>query len=187
MKPALLIVAFISGFVIMVLEMLGFRILAPSFGYSIYVWGILIGIIMLAFSVGYYIGGKIADLRKQRAVLIIMVISILYIFLITYLHKSIINIFLPLGINLGSLVTTILIFFPPMLLLSMITPIIIRLLANYKIIGFTSGKVYAITTLGNILGVILATFVFIPVLGTILTFHVCSVSLLITLPLLYKK
>ena len=57
----LYVVCFVAGMFVMTLEMLGFRLLAPYFGYSIYVWGSLIGIIMLALSCGYIIGGSVAS------------------------------------------------------------------------------------------------------------------------------
>ena len=73
-KPALnrallLSTSFICGANIMVQELLGFRILAPYFGYSIYVWGNLLGLILGALAIGYFIGGKLADRRPETSVL----------------------------------------------------------------------------------------------------------------------
>ena len=79
--------AFISGFVILSLEMLGFRFLSPYFGYSTYTWGSLLGVIMAALSIGYYFGGILAD-RKPEGVLALKAIlfSIGYMILIALFY-----------------------------------------------------------------------------------------------------
>lgn len=58
-------VVFVSGAVLMGLEMTGSRILAIHFGSSIYVWGAIIGVFLAALSIGYYSGGMLADLRPS--------------------------------------------------------------------------------------------------------------------------
>ena len=55
-----LILAFTSGFIIMSIELLGGRILAPYFGSSIYVWGSIITVFMLSLAIGYLLGGKLS-------------------------------------------------------------------------------------------------------------------------------
>lgn len=60
-----LLLAFTSGFIIMSVELLGGRILAPYFGSSIYVWGSIISIFMVALSVGYLIGGRLSVNRPN--------------------------------------------------------------------------------------------------------------------------
>ena len=69
-------VCFVAGMFVMTLEMLGFRMLAPYFGYSIYVWGSLIGIIMLALSCGYIIGGSVADRYPYPSILFGMILIV---------------------------------------------------------------------------------------------------------------
>jgi len=55
-----MVLAFIAGFIIMAIELLGGRILAPYFGSSIYVWGSIITVFMLSLSIGYLCGGKLS-------------------------------------------------------------------------------------------------------------------------------
>ena len=55
-----MVMAFIAGFIIMSVELLGGRILAPYFGSSIYVWGSIITVFMLSLSIGYLYGGKLS-------------------------------------------------------------------------------------------------------------------------------
>ncbi len=61
--------AFTTGAVVMALEILGSRLLAPVFGNSLFVWGALIGVILAAMSSGYAMGGWLADRRPGGAVL----------------------------------------------------------------------------------------------------------------------
>ena len=62
------IIVFISGAIVMILEIVGSRILAPQFGTSIFVWTSLIGIILGCLSIGYFLGGKLADRRPDYGV-----------------------------------------------------------------------------------------------------------------------
>ena len=59
--------AFFAGAVLMALELLGSRILAPTLGSSIFVWGSLIGVVLAALSTGYALGGAAADRWPSRA------------------------------------------------------------------------------------------------------------------------
>src|SRR5437667_176932 len=67
-RPWLFVTAFITGAVVMALEILGSRLLAPMFGNSLFVWGALIGVILAAMSSGYATGGWLADRRPAGAV-----------------------------------------------------------------------------------------------------------------------
>ena len=58
--------AFTTGAVVMALEILGSRLLAPVFGNSLFVWGALIGVVLAAMSSGYATGGWLADRRPVR-------------------------------------------------------------------------------------------------------------------------
>ena len=59
LNALVLLLAFSSGFIIMSVELLGGRMLAPNFGTSIYVWGSIITVFMLSLSVGYLVGGRL--------------------------------------------------------------------------------------------------------------------------------
>ena len=59
-RPVIAGMAFISGFCIMTIEMLGARILSPYFGGSLSVWGSIITIFMLALALGYLLGGRLS-------------------------------------------------------------------------------------------------------------------------------
>src|SRR5512144_1640289 len=63
------VVVFVSGAVLMSLEIVGSRILAPYFGNSIFVWGSLISVVLAALSLGYWLGGMVADRFPRLSVM----------------------------------------------------------------------------------------------------------------------
>ena len=67
--------AFVSGAVVLILEVLGFRLFAPYFGYSVYVSGTLISLVLLALSIGYYVGGFLADRHSRSPLLAILILA----------------------------------------------------------------------------------------------------------------
>ena len=173
-------VCFFSGLFIMTIEMLGFRLLAPYFGYSMYVWGSLIGIIMAALSAGYLIGGSLADRYPKRELLYFMIfLAGLYEGIISFIYRPLLLFSRGQGLIFGSITATILLFGIPMILLSTVSPFIIRLLAEEKKIGITAGKIYSISTVGSIFGTFLSSFYLIPSFGSHKTLLISVAGLLL--------
>lgn len=172
--------AFITGAVIMVLEILGFRLFAPYFGYSVYVWGSLIGIVMLALACGYYAGGRLAD-RYGRPLLLYLMIGLasFYILVIRVFSQQILSSLIYHDIIAGTLLASLIIFGLPMFLLSMVSPFIIGIRAQIGHVGTTAGTIYGISTAGSILGTFLAAFYFIPSFGTNVTLLICFFTILV--------
>ena len=74
---------FVTGFAILVFELLSFRMLAPYFGNSSMVIGTIINSILLALAIGYYLGGHIADRKKANDLIYqVILVSAAYIFLV---------------------------------------------------------------------------------------------------------
>jgi predicted membrane-bound spermidine synthase len=174
------VVAFFSGAIIMVLEILGFRMLAPYFGYSIYVYGSLIGIVMVALSLGYFLGGLLADRRPKKAFLFkIVLLADIFVIIISFSYAGIIESLAKLGVIYGSIASSVTIFAPGMILLAMVPPFIIKLIAkDASIVGSVAGDITAIGTVGSILGTFGATFILIPKIGSHWTLYICSLVLL---------
>lgn len=178
----LLVSVFVSGAVVMALELLGSRLLAPVFGDSIYVWGSLIGVVLAALSSGYYLGGKIADKRPdlQTLSLVVFAAGILVLALPT-LTRPVFDVVL--GIRLGDryspLLATTLLLGAPSILLGMVSPYAIRLAArSVEKLGKASGNLYALSTLGSIVGTFFTVFVLIPEFGVNKIIIVLGVALL---------
>ncbi|HEX2227546.1 MAG TPA: fused MFS/spermidine synthase, partial [Candidatus Binatia bacterium] len=84
------LVVFVSGAVLMGLEIAGSRVLAPHFGSSIFVWGSLISIVMAALSVGYYWGGWLSAREPSYArLLTLLLIPGVFIFFLPFIYPTI--------------------------------------------------------------------------------------------------
>lgn len=163
-------IAFGGGYILLGLEITASRVLAPYFGNSIYVWGSLISVFLMALSIGYYIGGIVSDKIPKFFVLgIIMMIASLFILIIpiTYLPVSIFIVNTNIEFRLSVLLACLVFFLIPSVLLGMVSPYTIKLMAsNLETIGKTAGNVYSISTIGSISGAIIASFFLIPTIGT---------------------
>ncbi|HWE40764.1 MAG TPA: fused MFS/spermidine synthase [Isosphaeraceae bacterium] len=159
--------ATITGAVIMVLELVAFRLYAPAFGYSVYVWGSMIGVVMIALAAGYALGGRLADRSKTDAPLYVAILAggVYQGVILCVVGPLLARLAQAEGID-GSLVATLIIFGPPMTALAMTSPFVTRFLARAKTVGATAGAVYALATIGSIAGVFATTFLLVPTLGT---------------------
>ncbi|HET7466976.1 MAG TPA: fused MFS/spermidine synthase [Candidatus Dormibacteraeota bacterium] len=170
----LLPLVFVAGMASLAVEFGAARLLAPYFGTSLYVWGVLIGLVLIYLSAGYVIGGRLADRRPDEMLLYqITAWAGLWIGVIPLVSYPILLAsqqgFRTLSIGLvgGTLVAVVLLFAVPVILLGCVSPFAIRLLLkNVETGGNTAGRVYALSTAGSILGTFLPVFWFIPSYGT---------------------
>ena len=184
-RPAYLleIVVFVSGAVVMILELTGSRILAPHVGGSLPVWTGLIGVILGSLSLGYMLGGKLADKNPTYTGLTaILFQSSVALAIIPILSK----VFLPViiasihDIKLGTVFATIFLFALPSVLLGMVSPYVIRLkLESVASSGETAGRLYAISTVGSIMGTFFAGFFLIAYLGSHTILYLLSAAMLV--------
>ncbi len=157
-----LLLAFTSGFIIMSVELLGGRILAPYFGSSIYVWGSIISIFMVALSVGYLIGGRLSvnrpNLRRYGLFFVLAALGLLPI--VFFANQAMDAVFMAIDDpRYGSLLASTLLFFIPTAILGMIAPYSVRLMVdNTERSGQVAGGLYFISTLGSALGTLLTSF-----------------------------
>jgi spermidine synthase len=150
------------------------RLLAPYFGTSLYVWGVLIGLILVYLSAGYVIGGRLADRRPRDDVLFQLTAwAGLWIGLIPLVSYPILLAsqqgFKDVSVGLvgGTLLAVVLLLAVPVILLGCVSPFAIRLLLkDVETGGNTAGRVYALSTAGSILGTFLPVFWFIPSYGS---------------------
>src|SRR5215472_12638093 len=162
------------------------RLLAPYFGTSLYVWGVLIGLILIYLSAGYVIGGRLADRYPREEVLYqITAWAGLWIGIIPLISYPILLLSqqgfaqLSVGLVAGTLLSVVLLFAVPVILLGCVSPFAIRLLLkDVESGGNTAGAVYALSTAGSILGTFLPVFWLIPTYGTRPTLIMFSVALL---------
>ena len=163
------VAVFVSGVASMGLEILAGRLVAPEFGSSIYTWGSIIGIFLAALSAGYYLGGKRAAERATYGNLALLLLnSALYVALVIFAAEAILASAdaLPIGARFVSIVPVTLLFGPPTFLLGFISPYAAELSGGD--VGEASGRVYAVGTIGSIVGTFLTTFVLVPALDVTL-------------------
>ncbi len=183
----LILVVFVAGSCSLAVELSASRLLAPYFGSSLFVWANLIGLILLYLTVGYYVGGRLADRSPRPGVLYTLtIIAAFLISVIPFLSRPILlwsqSAFATysIGVFYGSLVSVILLFAIPMILLGCVSPFAIRLrIEQVGKSGRTSGQLYAISTAGSIVGTFLPVLLLIPNIGTYRTFFTFAVALLL--------
>ncbi|HEV2218360.1 MAG TPA: fused MFS/spermidine synthase [Candidatus Dormibacteraeota bacterium] len=170
----LLPLVFVAGMASLAVEFGAARLLAPYFGTSLYVWGVLIGLVLIYLSAGYVIGGRLADRRPDEMLLYqITAWAGLWIGVIPLVSYPILLASqqgfreLSIGIVGGTLLAVMVLFAVPVILLGCVSPFAIRLLLkSIESGGNTAGRVYALSTAGSILGTFLPVFWFIPTYGT---------------------
>ena len=170
--------AFVGGFAIMSIELLGGRVLAPYFGSSIYVWGSIITVFMASLSLGYLAGGR-WSLRSPsigRFGAIFLGGALLLHPLTYYAQPAMVWIFQRIeDPRYGSLAASCLLFVLPTLVLGMIAPYSVRLLVKTREeSGNVAGRLYFVSTLGSALGTLGTSFYFV------LWFEINSILALLT-------
>ncbi len=164
------VVAFVTGAIVMSFEMLGSRYLNPYFGNGIYTWAALISTVLAALTVGYFVGGFIADRLPSAALLGAAVgVASLYLLLLPGFAESVLSFVSEqvADVRLGSLYAALAIMFVPVTLLGVYSPFAIRLvLSTTGHSGTVSGAVYGVSTAGSIAGTLGTTFFLIPAIGT---------------------
>jgi len=163
--PALAV--FVSGVASMGLEILAGRIVAPQFGSSIYTWGSIIAVFLAALSLGYHLGGKRAARRATADRLAWLLLgTAAYVALVVFAADLLMAAAgaIPLPGRFASLPAVTLLFGPPTYLLGFISPYAAEL-TEAEGVGAASGHIYAVGTVGSIVGAFGTTFVLIPELS----------------------
>jgi spermidine synthase len=166
---------FVCGMVVMIYEIIGSRVVSPYIGASTYVWTSLIGVILGALSVGYWLGGRIADRKPDLRVLASVIFAAGGLIGLSVLLKDVLLPLIaasPVLIEIKALIAAVLLFAPASVCLGIITPFAVRLkLANVDKTGSTVGRLYALSTVGSIIGTFAAGFFLIPFVGSIRTLY----------------
>jgi predicted membrane-bound spermidine synthase len=185
----LLILVFVGGLTSLGIEMCGPRLMAPYFGTSLFIWANQIGFTLIYLSLGYLIGGRIADRYPTPRVLCgLTVAAALATGLIPFASQPVLD-WSVAGLNpanpngsifVGSLLAVILLFSVPTILLGMVSPFAIRLsMDSVGNAGRSAGGLYALSTTGSILGAFLPVLVLIPAWGVRKTLLAMSLALLV--------
>lgn len=168
-----MILVFLGGFAIMVLEIVGARFLARDFGSSFYIWVSQIGVVLAALALGYYAGGTLADRHEHNDALTWLLLGTgVFTGAIPEFAPRLINVIITrhptnlaipiLWQKLDPALGSALIFLFPCGVLAMLAPYMIRLTAQrVGHVGRISGLVYAFSTLGSLAGVVVSGYLLI--------------------------
>jgi hypothetical protein len=157
-----------SGFFVMAVELLGGRLLAPSFGSSIYVWGAIITVFMLALSLGYLAGGRYSmvspSVRRLGVIVVVAALSVAPLLVFADTMLDAVSIAIP-DPRFGSLVGATVLFFVPTFFSGMVSPYAVRLLVEDRVSsGRHAGQLYFVSTFGSAAGTLLTSFYLVLVL-----------------------
>ncbi len=169
-------------------EITASRLLAPYFGSSTVVWANLIGIVLAALALGYWLGGRVADRRPEERLLgWIVLAAAVFVAVIPFAAKPLLDVTVEgldtasAGAVVGSFLAILVLCAPPVVLLGMVSPFAIRLaVSSIATAGAVAGRLYALSTAGSLLGTFLPALVLIPAIGTQRTFLVIAVILAAT-------
>ncbi len=183
----LMALVFVGGMVSLGLEMCGPRLMAPYFGTSLFIWANQIGFTLIYLSLGYAIGGRLADrYPNPRLLCALVATAAVFTGVIPFISEPILNWSLigiaqvNAGVFIGSLVAVNLLFLVPTTLLGMVSPFAIRLsIRQVGDAGRSSGNLYALSTVGSIIGAFLPVLVLIPNWGVRRTLFAGCVALLV--------
>jgi hypothetical protein len=170
LAPTIYLIAFVAGGVLMGFEMLGSRYLFPYFGGGIGTWASLISTVLCALAIGYFAGSAIVDRRpSQRAIGAAILVAAFWLALVPATADTVMQDILD---HIGdgpaaTLSASTALLLVPLTLLGTFSPIAVSLLArSANEAGRVAGLVYGVSTIGNVAGTLLTTFILIPSIGS---------------------
>jgi spermidine synthase len=155
-------------------EMAGARLLAPTFGASDLVWSNVIGLILVSLAVGYWIGGRLADrFPTARALGVVVLIASAFLAIIPFASRPLFSTAatafanISAGAFIASFFGALAMFIVPVTALGAVSPWAVRLsVTSVGTSGSVAGRLYALSTVGAIIGTFLTVLVLIPTIGT---------------------
>lgn len=199
MSHRLFAIAFVSGMSVMALEITASRVVAPYFGASIFVWTNVIGIILVSLAVGYIVGSKLAKEGKanERVLSRLIVTAALLALIVPLVARPfsqflVVDLFVRgsgiVTVFVGSFFAILILFAIPIAFLGAVGPMVISMLSRSGAdAGEVAGKVFAISTLGSLIGTFAPTLITIPLLGTRATIAIFSGSLILAVAVLLTR
>jgi spermidine synthase len=179
------VLVFVVGMASLGAEIAGVRLLAPYFGASTVVWANTIGIVLVALSIGYWLGGKQADRRPRVEPLCFIALgAAVLLALVPFVARPLLDAgvkaldAVSAGAFIGSLLAVLVLIALPVLLLGMVAPWAMRLaVTTIDEAGTVAGRLYALSTAGSLVGTLLSALVLIPAIGTRRTFLTFAIAL----------
>src|SRR4051812_26148159 len=174
MRLRLHVLVFVAGACSLATEMAGARLLAPFFGSSNVVWANVIGLILIYLSLGYWLGGRLADRPPdERTLALVALVAAARVAALPFLTEPALSaaadafVNVSAGAFIGSFLAAMLMFAIPVTALGAVSPWAIRLaVRDVSEAGTVAGRLYAVSTLGSIAGTFLPVLVLVPAIGS---------------------
>ncbi|MGH2978708.1 MAG: spermidine synthase [Solirubrobacterales bacterium] len=189
--PPLGLLVFVVGSASLGAEIAAARLMAPFFGASTIVWANTIGVVLLSLSIGYWLGGRFADRHPhKRGLCTLVLIAALAVGAIPFAADPFLDISVDAlddvsaGAFIGSLLGVTVLVAPPVILLGAVSPYAIRLaVERVEESGTVAGRMYAISTIGSLVGTWASALLLVPLVGTRRTFLIFGLACaLVALP-----
>jgi predicted membrane-bound spermidine synthase len=174
------VVVFAAGAATLAAEIAAQRLIAPAFGASTVVWANTIAVVLLALACGYWVGGRLADRHPHaRGLALTALLGAALVALIPPAAIPLLGLTEDrLGELAGSLLVVLVLVGPPVLVLGAISPWAIRLrVRSVEDAGDVTGRLYALSTVGGLVGTFASALVLIPLVGTRWTFLIAAAVL----------
>jgi spermidine synthase len=184
-RPPLELLVFVVGTSTLGAEIAAARLMAPYFGASTIVWANTIAIVLVALSIGYWFGGRMADRHPDlRSLCLLVLVASLLLGLVPIVAGPFLSLSVEafdtysIGAFAGSLFGVLALVAVPVLMLGAVSPWAIRLkLERLEDSGETAGRMYAISTVGSLVGTFASALLLIPLVGTQRTFLTFALAL----------
>ena len=174
---------FLSGAVLLGVEIAASRVLAPYFGNSLFVWGALIGVVLTGLSVGYWLGGALADrLRPPTVLFSVIGLGAVAVVAVPLVDERVLEAIVGWdpGPRLNPLLAAVALFGPLSVVLAAVTPVAVRLRArSLASVGRTAGRLFSVSTAGSIAGTFATAFFLIPEVGVEQLFELGAATLFV--------
>ncbi len=181
----LYVLVFVVGTASLGAEIAAARLMAPFFGASTIVWANTIGVVLVALSIGYWLGGRFADRRPElRSLCLVVLAAAVLLAIVPLIARPFFDLSVDAldeveaGAFVGSLAAVLFLIAIPVILLGTCAPWALRLAVDdVEHAGRTAGRLYAISTVGSLTGTMMAALVLIPFAGTQRTFLIFALAL----------
>jgi len=183
--PPLPLLVFVVGTGSLGAEIAAVRLLAPYFGASTIVWANTIGVVLVALSIGYWLGGRLADRNpSMRGLCVLALAAAALLALVPFAADPMLDLAvdaldsISAGAFLGSLFGVLVLVAVPVMLLGAVSPYAIRLaVTTVEESGTVAGRLYALSTAGSLVGTLLSALLLIPLVGTRRTFLIFALAI----------
>jgi spermidine synthase len=183
--PPLPLLLFVVGAGSLGAEIAAVRLLAPYFGASTIVWANTIGVVLVALSLGYWLGGRLADRHPHlRGLCLLALTAASLLALVPFAADPLLDVAVnalddvSAGAFVGSLLAVLVLVAVPVLLLGAVSPYALRLaVSKVEEAGTVAGRLYAVSTAGSLAGTLLSALLLIPLVGTRRTFLIFALAI----------